>query len=201
MRATFIRHGESAGNAGAVTHDVVKIALTEKGQRQAKELAGQWTEPPTLIIVSPYLRTRLTAQPTIDRFPNVPVEEWPVQEFTYLEPSRWNGTATAARRPAVEAWWQAADPTYRDGPGAETFSDLLRRVETALERLKALPQGDHALVFSHGQFMQAVRLTVLFPKDTEQEKLARFRDFDRAHPLCNCAMFTAKLDCSAAWRI
>ena len=36
-----------------------------------------------------YLRTQQTAQPTIERFPEVPVAVWPIQEFTYLEPSRW----------------------------------------------------------------------------------------------------------------
>ena len=33
-----------------------------------------------------------TAAPTIARFPGVPVEVWPIEEFTYLQPARWNGT-------------------------------------------------------------------------------------------------------------
>src|SRR3546814_5730649 len=36
--------------------------------------------------------TRQTAAPTIARFPGVPVEVWPIEEFTYLQPARWNGT-------------------------------------------------------------------------------------------------------------
>jgi broad specificity phosphatase PhoE len=189
---TFIRHSESTSNVGIAAHDLSQIDLTEKGRRQAIELAQSWTECPTLIVTSPYLRARRTAQPTIDRFPGVPVEQWPVQEFTYLEPSRWNGTSRQLRLPAIQAYWQAADPEYQDGPGAESFSSLLRRAESALNRLATLSPGDNALIFTHGQFMQAVRLTLCFAKATDREKMARFPEFDRQHPLWNCAMFCAR---------
>ena len=61
------------------------------GWGQSREVAAGWTETPDLILTSPYLRTRQTATATIERFPNVPVGVWPIEEFTYLQPSRWNG--------------------------------------------------------------------------------------------------------------
>lgn len=199
-RVTFIRHGESTGNAGFATNNLALIELTDRGRKEAEALAGLWTEPPTHIITSPYLRAKLTAQPTIDRFRDVQIEEWPIQEFTYLEPSRWNGTSRTTRLSTIEAWWKAADPVYRDGPGAESFSDLLRRAEYALGRLARLPPSSRVLVFTHGQFMQAVRLILLFPADTDAAKMSRFRDFDLENPLCNCAMFSIERNRETEWQ-
>lgn len=83
-----------------------------------------------------------------------------MEEFTYLEPSRWNGTSRTERLPHIEAYWQTADPSYRDGPRAESFDTLLGRVETTLARLEKLPADALVYAFSHGQFMQAVRVFV-----------------------------------------
>ena len=54
MRAIFIRHGESTGNAGIPCHDLATIELTERGQEQAHHVAASWTEAPALIVTSPY---------------------------------------------------------------------------------------------------------------------------------------------------
>ena len=74
MRAIFIRHGESTANTGLTSADVASIALTARGEGQAGQLAREWTEAPSLIVTSPFQRTRQTAAPTIARFPGVPVE-------------------------------------------------------------------------------------------------------------------------------
>jgi broad specificity phosphatase PhoE len=49
MRAIFVRHGESTGNAGVACHDLAKLELTEKGREQARQLADAWTEAPALM--------------------------------------------------------------------------------------------------------------------------------------------------------
>ena len=61
------------------------------------------------------------------RFPDVPVEVWPIEEFTYLQPTLWNGTRSAERMPYLEHYWHEADPDYCDGDGAASFAALLRR--------------------------------------------------------------------------
>ena len=149
MRAVFIRHGQSTGNAGVPCHELASIELTELGWRQAREVARAWTETPSLIVTSPYLRTRQTAEATIQRFPTVPVEVWPIEEFTYLQPSRWNGTRSSERMPYLERYWTDADPAYCDGEGAESFGALLRRAEAALARLATLPSSGLALSLIH----------------------------------------------------
>src|SRR3546814_16410028 len=72
MRAIFIRHGQSTGNAGVPCDDLGAIELTELGQEQAREVAASWTQAPALIVPSPSTRTRQTAAPTIATFPGVP---------------------------------------------------------------------------------------------------------------------------------
>lgn len=174
MRAIFIRHGQSTGNAGIPTHDLSLLELTELGWQQARELAANWTETPDLIVTSPYLRTQQTAAPTVERFRDVAVEVWPIQEFTYLEPSRWNGTLSSERLPSIERYWAGADPDYVDGDGAESFAELRRRAEGALERLAGMAEDALVYVFSHGQFIQAVRCLVI---DREKNDRETMRDF------------------------
>jgi probable phosphoglycerate mutase len=174
MRAIFIRHGQSTGNAGIPCHDLALLKLTELGWQQAREVAASWTEIPSRIVTSPFLRTQQTAAPTIERFPNVPVEVWPVQEFTYLLPSRWNGTLSSERMPVIERYWAEADPEYCDGEGAESFGTLLQRAETALDRLEAMPEGVLVYVFSHGQFIQAVRSLVIDSDLSNHEIMRQF---------------------------
>jgi broad specificity phosphatase PhoE len=78
MRVIFIRHGQSTGNAGIPCSDLALLELTKLGWRQSREVAESWTKTPDLIVTSPYLRTQQTAAATIERFPDVPVEVWPI---------------------------------------------------------------------------------------------------------------------------
>lgn len=188
----FVRHGESTGNAGVPCFDLSKLELTDSGREQAERTAANWPRPPTLIAMSPYLRTHLTAEPTIRRFPDVPVEILPMEEFTYLEPSRWNGTSRQTRLPHIEAYWGNADPSHCDGPGAESFETLLGRVERTLQRFEALPVDALVYAFSHGQFMQAVRQSLLHPTWTAQQKMAHFWAFNAAHPILNADVLAVR---------
>jgi broad specificity phosphatase PhoE len=174
MRVIFIRHGQSTGNAGVPSHDLATIELTDLGWQQAHEVAASWAEAPTLLVTSPYLRTQQTAAPTSERFPDVPVAVWPVEEFTYLQPARWNGTRAAERAPHLARYWKQADPTYCDGVGAESFGTLLRRAEAALSRLAALPAASLVYVFSHGQFIQAVQAVVTEAALDDRGKMLNF---------------------------
>ena len=173
-RVVFVRHGQSTGNAGVPSPDLALIELTDLGWQQARTVAAGWAEVPTLLVTSPYLRTQQTAAPTIARFLDVPVAVWPVEEFTYLQPAHWNGTRAAERAPHLVRYWQQADPAYCDGPGAESFGTLLRRAEATLHRLAALPTASLVYVFSHGQFIQAVRAVVAEAALDDRGKMLNF---------------------------
>ena len=69
---------------------------------------------------------------------DVPVEILPMEEFTCLESSRWNGTGRQARLSHIESFWGLADPAFCDVPGAESFQTLLDRVDRTLARFEAL---------------------------------------------------------------
>jgi broad specificity phosphatase PhoE len=185
MKAIFVRHGQSTGNAGFPANDLTQLQLTELGKNQASFIAQTWAERPALIVTSPYLRAIQTAEPTVQRFPETQVETWPIHEFTYLEPSRWNGTSRKERLPHIEDYWRSADPSYQDGPGAESFATLLRRAEDAIERLRVFPGKNDVVLFSHGQFMQAIWHTVHLPGWTDKQKMQHFWAFDQANPVSN----------------
>jgi probable phosphoglycerate mutase len=174
------------------------LELTETGWSQARQVAANWTQSPNLVVTSPYIRTQQTAQPTIDRFLDVPIEVWTIQEFTYLQPSRWNGTRSIERLPYIEAYWKNADPDYCDGEGAESFSALLCRASDTLSRLKNMADDSLTYIFSHGQFIQAVRSLVRSREMKEQERMREFWQKDNP-AIANAELVRVEWD-GHAWR-
>lgn len=102
MKVRLIRHAQSAANAGLATTDPHEIPLTELGRLQAQDFAARITSSPDLIISSRFKRAIHTVQPTALRFPNVPVEMWAVEEFTYLSPNGFVASTQEERKPYAE---------------------------------------------------------------------------------------------------
>ncbi len=197
--AIFVRHGQSTANAGNWNQPFAQIELTPLGQRQAEALAQQWNVTPSLIVVSPFVRTQQTAAPTIARFPKVPVETWPIQEFTYWDIAHWDGSSPEVEVEDVARFWRIGDPHHRRG-ASETFGELLDRAGAALQRLEALQLEAPVLLFSHGHFIQAVRHVVMFPHWTAEEKMLGFKAFDDRTKVKNVQLVTANFD-GSAWTI
>ncbi len=176
VRVWLIRHGESESNAGLPGGEPGASPLTELGRRQAVEIAESLAEPPRLIVTSPFVRARQTAQPTIDLFPGAACEEWPVQEFSFLGELHGQVTTTAGRRPLTEAYWDRADPHHAVN-GAESFSELFARTKDFLGRLGAREPGPIA-VFTHGLFIRAVMWSLLTGITTpDGDAMRGFRTF------------------------
>ena len=154
MNVTILRHGQSTANAGEASDDPASIPLTELGREQAVMIAESWRMAPSLIVTSPFIRTKETAAPTMSRFPTVPHEEWFIQEFTYLSPEPFKGTTKADRHEFAFAFWERNDPNHREGLGAESLNDLFNRVWNMFERLEEVDTS--VALFSHGMFMRAV---------------------------------------------
>jgi probable phosphoglycerate mutase len=176
-RIILVRHGQSVANAGGIPPDHITNPLTELGHAQAKAFAEKSDCRPTLFLVSPFLRARQTSEPLLQRFPAVPVEEWPIQEFTYLEPDRHNGTNEEQQMPHILEYWERGDSSYVDGSGAESFTMFLDRARAAIGRLALMAPGGCVVVFTHGLLMQAFRLVTLFPDATDAELMSNFRRF------------------------
>ncbi len=153
----MIRHAESVSNAGARTSSHGGAVLSEDGKKQALALAEKLNFQPDLIVVSPFVRTQQTAAPLLEKYPETPVEIWPVQEFSFLDAERCNNTTQEERLPWVEAYFARNDPDYVDGRDAESFNQMLSRVDDMLTRLRK-QRKRNVVVFSHGNFMRAVML-------------------------------------------
>ncbi|MQY30833.1 histidine phosphatase family protein [Nocardia aurantia] len=181
-RVWLIRHGESEGNIGLPTRNGA-TPLTDVGHAQARRVAAAFDTAPSLIVVSPMRRAQQTAQPTADRYPGSPREQWPVQEFHHL-PSFADRPVTAEfLGPHLRAYWERADPEERH-PGKESFTDLLDRAEELLKRLAAQPDGLIA-VFSHGTFLGAVLYVVEARHERTPAGMRAFHDYHEANPLGN----------------
>jgi broad specificity phosphatase PhoE len=76
--------------------------------------------------------------------------------------------------PHIERYWNQADPDFWDGEGAESFTTLLHRARAALDRLEVLPVESLVYVFSHGQFIQAVRSLVVDSELSDRAKMRKF---------------------------
>lgn len=182
---TLIRHGESAANAGGATLDHASIPLTAKGVEQAYLVAHSFNHAPELIVASPFSRARSTAMATVSRFVAIPLEIWPVHEFTYLEPARCVNTTVAQRRAWVEEYWTRSDPAFMDGAGAESFLDFVSRAQSLLDRLADHPAQDIA-VFSHGQLINAVAwLVERKPQKIDGRAMSDWREYEMTNHVPN----------------
>lgn len=176
-RVLLVRHGQSVANAGGKTEDHITNPLTDLGRMQSRDFAERLDCKPTLFVVSPFLRAQQTAEPLRQRFPDVPIEEWPIQEFTFLEPARYTNTCEEDREPHAFAYWQRQDPAHVDGPGAESFVQFLDRARDAIHRLVTANPGGCIVIFTHGFFIQAFRLVLLFPNASDAELMSNFQRF------------------------
>src|SRR5260221_127905 len=180
LHVLLVRHGESEDNAGLPSESMGSTPLTPTGVRQAEAVAGLLESAPGLFVVAPYVRARQTSLPARARFPAVAVEEWPVQEFTFLPAAAYHGTTLAQRHPAEDAYWEENDPLRVLGEGAESFVDFLARVEVARERLESLAL-DSVVVFSHKKFVNALLWSWLARRPSRSaRRMARVHSFDHA---------------------
>ncbi|MEU8801184.1 histidine phosphatase family protein [Spirillospora sp. NPDC048819] len=187
-RVWMVRHGQSESNAGLPTNGPGVSPLTARGREQAVRMAAAFTGPPALIVSSSFVRARQTAQATAERFPGVPYEEWPVQEFTYLGELHGPRTTNEQRRPFAEDYWERSDPDHVNG-GGESFRALIRRANAFLDGLAERPEDGLIAVFTHGLFMKAVMWSLMTGvTDPDAAAMRGFRHFNGACDVPNCAV-------------
>jgi 2,3-bisphosphoglycerate-dependent phosphoglycerate mutase len=189
----LIRHGQSTANAGLPTSSQSEAPLTDLGREQARALADRVSRRPDLLIVSPYLRTRATAEPIRARWPALRCETWPIQELTYLSPALCENTTVETRRPMVDAYWQRCDPDFVHGPGAESFADFLQRIRAFHDRLLGLTD-DFAVVIGHGQFFRALAFGVARDFAATPERMRDHRAAETTNPMANGEIATFGAD-------
>jgi len=188
--AYFVRHGESEANVGRPVFDEENIRLTDRGRAQANAVANV-LHPlgPRNIVLSPYLRTRLTAEPLLALNPTIVPNIWPVQEFNYIAYPPGIAITPEYRRQRSIEYWTRADPDYIAGPNTESFRQFIGRVWNTLQRIQQLP--DTTMVFTHGTFMKALiwlSANGLRPEDITSQNMKEFLVFDSKFDIPNTAV-------------
>lgn len=197
MTLCFIRHGQSAANAGLPTSDPALIPLTPLGRTQAQQLAHWLTMPPTAeeaasgparitaIVTSHYTRAIDTAAPLCQRHGITPRTDARLHEFVTLSPAAVAHTTAQERKPLVDAYWHTADPHARHGAGAETFTEFATRVADFRHDLSHHRSG--TIIVGHGMWIAMLLWQIQGFDWHDPLAMRAFRRYQLALPMPNCA--------------
>lgn len=149
----FLRHGETDYNAAGLSQGALDISLNATGRAQAETagplLAGQGI---SIIISSPMQRTRETTD-IVNEFLRLPVQYEPdLREVIF------GGMEGKPLLPWFPEWLEG---NYTP-PNAESFVQVLTRVQTAMARTLQTPGP--LLIVAHGGVFRALRDLMGLPK-------------------------------------
>lgn len=156
---TFLRHGESTGNADNLIQGQADMPLTEKGLRQASDLARYWRLAGAqfdLIIASPLLRAHQTAASVADEL-SLQVEydeDWMERSFGAIDGQAYS--EIMSRNPPPDF----TSPHHPPDPDGESLLDTFQRAGKALQKILRRPDGRY-LVVSHGAILNMTMYAVL----------------------------------------
>ena len=151
MRLYFVRHGESEANTQhVISNRASPFGLTERGQEQAKILAGKLADIPlTSMYSSPIPRARETADILSRSFG---------QTYQVTEALREYDCGVLEDRSDEESWklhrqyyedWTLRHDFLSKPEGGESFVDIQNRFLPFAESLK-LTNESHILLVGHG---------------------------------------------------
>jgi broad specificity phosphatase PhoE len=197
------RHGESAGNvardaaeaAGLPVIDIadrdMDVPLSPLGKRQAIAL-GEWLAdadggPPTVVLASPYVRARTTAELAIEAaglnahdVHLVIDERLREREFGVLD--RLTKLGIQQRYPEQAELRARVGKFYHRPPGGESWCDVILRARNVIDTITRDHRGERLLVVSHQVVVLMFRY--LLENLTEPDIL----EIDRSEELANCSV-------------
>ena len=206
----IVRHGQSAGNvarevadaSGATMVDIdvrdVDVPLSPLGERQSTAL-GRWFaampsgERPTVVLASPYLRARRTAE-LIRAAGGLqdPGEEFVIderlreKEFGILD--RLTKAGVEQRYPDQAELRMLWGKFYHRPPGGESWCDVILRLRSALDTISLHYAGERVLIVCHQVIVLCMRY--LLENLDEKELLA----IDCENEIANCSVTTYAFD-------
>lgn len=186
----LIRHAQSVGNANGRTRSHASIELTDEGKQQAQALALTLPHADR-ILISPFLRTLQTAEPTLLR-DQIEPEVMNIEEFSYLSDTKFQNTTLDERMPYVKRYWSDAEIDYLDADDAESFRTFYARVQAFiifLDKAKSNYTQKNMLVFTHGQFLTLFKLIAYDQRALSKELMQDFRQRMLEHPIKNAEFF------------
>lgn len=146
LRVYLARHGETAWTLSGQHTGRTDIALTPRGEADARRLGERLVgQSFAIVLTSPLQRARRTCE--LAGFGDRAAIEPDLREWDYGE---FEGLKTAEIRERRPDW-----RLFRDGcPGGETASQVGVRADGVIARLRAA-SGD-VLVFSHGHLLRVL---------------------------------------------
>lgn len=156
---TFLRHGESLGNQLGLIQGHSDLPLSERGERQAQNLADYWHSQGVtfdLIITSPLARASKTAEIISARL-GLSVEQdpvWKERSFGRLEGRVFD--EVVKEDPAFDFF----HPYISPGIDGESQVELYTRASLAVLNLIRRPAGKY-LVVSHGAILNKAIFFIL----------------------------------------
>jgi len=199
----IVRHGQSAGNvardtAEAEKHLLIDIAerdvdvpLSSLGERQAQALADWFAQlppeqRPTVVLYSPYVRARETAQAVLARLDRenlvsvVADERLREKEFGILDRLTVHGIAS--KYPELHEQRRHVGKFYFRPPGGESWCDVILRLRSVLDTVTREYRGERVLIVGHQVIVNCFRY--LLERCDEEAILA----IDRAADVPNCGV-------------
>ncbi|HEY8166416.1 MAG TPA: histidine phosphatase family protein [Gemmatimonadaceae bacterium] len=206
----IVRHGESAGNVArdaavlagehiiAIETRDVDVPLSELGERQSVAL-GKWfadmpdEKKPNVILTSPYLRARHTAEIVAkeaglsrDAYSLVVDERLREKEFGILDRLTKSGIETF--HPDQAEFRRLLGKFYHRPPGGESWCDVILRLRSAIEMISREYCAERVLLVVHSVVVLCMRY--LLEHMTEDQILA----IDRQNEIANCSVTSYEYD-------
>ncbi len=195
-----LRHGESAGNlalADALKKDLprleldirdVDVPLSEKGIEQAAAV-GTWlselpqSERPTVVLSSPYVRARQTAEMVCSSLPGIALrfdERLREREFGLLDRLTKRGILEAY--PEEAALRAHLKKFYYRPPGGESWCDVIQRLRGVWDELRRDYQDERVLIVCHTVVIYCFRYLA---ENLDEERVLAM---DQANEMANCSL-------------
>ncbi|MDT4989666.1 MAG: hypothetical protein QOI74_3760 [Micromonosporaceae bacterium] len=199
-----VRHGESTGNVTALAAEtagveVIAIAerdadvpLSDTGREQAAAL-GRWLAAlseqrrPQVAVVSPYLRTRQTAELAVAGSGIAAVRDERLRDRELGVLDLLTGHGVRVRLPAEAQRRQRLGKFYYRPPGGESWADVALRLRSLLRDLRDDHPGGRVLLVAHEAIVLLVRYLV------EGLDEAQLMTVARTTVIANCSISSWRL--------
>ncbi len=166
----LVRHGDTSQSSEGVFCGDLDPPITDKGKWQAEKLSVLAAAlKPSAIYVSPKLRARMTAEPTVNALNLVPRFDHGLREIGY---GTWEGrqeTEIKQTEPAAYAAWNG-DPSVASPPGGESAFAIAARALPVLLAIRDAHPDETVMVVSHKATIRVITCALL------GLHLGRFRD-------------------------
>ncbi len=202
QRLWVVRHGQSAGNVardlaestGAplieLEHRDADVPLSDCGQQQAQALA-RWatTLPdahrPQVLMTSPYLRSRQTADAVVSALGREPCEliadeRLREKEFGILD--RYTRRGIVDKFPELAEQRKLVGKFYFRPPGGESWCDVVFRLRSMLSDLQRNHAGERVMIVAHQVIVNCFRYLI------ERMDEATILAIDREGDVPNCGI-------------